>query len=103
MTGYIKTERAGWAAMWSNVIDKNSVSLSFDNMSDRPIKGTEDWTKCEIVLDVPKEGHAINFGVLLSGTGKVWFDDISFEDIDRKNPPIPTEYLFRPTNMDFEE
>ncbi|MBL7962160.1 hypothetical protein JNL27_18180, partial [bacterium] len=55
MTGFIKTEDVKtWSSMWMRVDDKANPtqSLAFDNMGNRSIKGTTDWTKCEIVLDV---------------------------------------------------
>ncbi len=77
MTAWVKSKDvAGWAGMWLR-IDGKTVDdmLGFDNMQNRPIKGTGDWKKCEIVLDVPTESVSLNFGILLAGTGKVWFDD----------------------------
>lgn len=110
MTGYIKSENVSdWAGMWLRVDSRTEMkSLSFDNMQDRPVTGTSDWTKCEIVLDVPEESGTLNFGVLLSGTGRIWFDNISFEILDNKTPvkskdldalPFPG----KPENLDFEE
>jgi hypothetical protein len=83
-------------------------SLSFDNMQDRPVTGTSDWTRCEIVLDVPEESGTLNFGALISGTGKIWFDNISFEILDNKTPVIPKDFSSLPVpekqeNLDFEE
>ena len=98
-----------WAGMWLRVDSRTEMkSLSFDNMQDIPLTGTSDWTKCEIILDVPEESGTLNFGVLLSGTGRIWFDNISFEILDNKNPvkskdldslPFPG----KPENIDFEE
>ena len=48
MTGYLKSENVkNWAGMWFRVDDskQKDLSLSFDNMSDRPIKNTTDWKK----------------------------------------------------------
>ncbi len=59
MTGYMKSKDVkDWAAFWLRIDQKGSMQpLSFDNMhdmsKDRSIKGTTDWTKYEIVLDVP--------------------------------------------------
>lgn len=85
MTAYVKSKDVSdWAGMWMRVDSKYSrEALSFDNMQDRPIKGTSDWTKCEIILDVPEESSTLNFGILLSGAGKVWFDDIKFEVVSK--------------------
>jgi hypothetical protein len=110
MTGFIKSENvADWAGMWLRVDSKTAMeSLSFDNMQDRPIKGTTDWTKCEITLDVPEESGTINFGVLMSGTGKIWFDNISFEILDNAIPKVSKDSIAltvreKPVNLDFEE
>ena len=110
MTGYIKSENvADWAGMWLRIDSKTQgESLGFDNMQDRPIIGNSDWTKCEIVMDVPAESITLNFGALISGTGKIWFDNVSFEILDNASPkisdalnsmPLPE----KPQNLDFEE
>jgi hypothetical protein len=110
MTGYIKSENvADCAGMWLRVDSRTeNESLSFDNMQDRPIKGNSDWTKCEIILDVPAGSSTLNFGALISGTGKIWFDNISFVIVstltneipkDLKDMPVPD----KPANLDFEE
>jgi hypothetical protein len=111
MTAYIKSENVtNWAAMWMRVDSKFAREmLSFDNMQDRPIKGTKDWTKCEIVLDVPDESGTLNFGVLLDGTGKVWFDDISFEVVSKqimttsRTTTMKSKIPSKPANIDFEK
>ena len=105
MTAYVKSENVSdWAGMWLRVDSRNTKkSLSFDNMQDRPIKGDIDWTKCEIILDVPEESGTLNFGILLSGTGKVWFDNITFEIVDKlKTKPTKENKLNKkPSNLDF--
>lgn len=105
MTAFIKSDNVSdWAGMWLRVDSKETrKSLSFDNMQERPIKGSNDWTKCEIILDVPNESGTLNYGVLLSGTGKVWFDNITFEVVDKVNTELTRENLVnkKPTNLDF--
>jgi len=104
MTGYIRSKDVnGWAGMWLRVDSGRPIRmLSFDNMQDRSIKGDNDWTKCDIVLDVPEESSTLNFGVLLSGTGKVWFDNISFEAVDKTQVEVTKRSLSnKPTNLDF--
>jgi len=110
MTGYIKSEKVSdWAGMWLRVDSRiEHTSLSFDNMQDRPVTGTTDWTKCEIILNVPEESGTLNFGFLISGTGKIWFDNISIEIQDNATPEISTDLNSltvpeKPTNLDFEE
>lgn len=111
MTGFVKSENVlNWAGIWLRVDETGSKQpLSFDNMSDRPIKGTTDWAKYEIVLDVPSNASLIAYGALLGGTGQIWFDNISFEVVGDN---IPTTGSVKgkksatqdePTNLDFEK
>ena len=49
LTGYLKTENVtGSAGLWMKI----DPSVAFDNMQNRPVKGTTDWTKYEITLDL---------------------------------------------------
>ena len=113
MSGFIKTENiSNWVGMWLRIDSKkNSDMKYFDNMRDRQIKGTTNWTKYEIILDIPTNSNSMNFGVLINGTGKVWFDNLSFEVVgkstekfnDSLNIGISNKLLPKPTNLDFEE
>ena len=111
MIGYIKSENVeGWAGFWLRVDQADSrQALSFDNMESRAVKGTTGWTKYEIVLDVPTKTSMLAYGALLSGTGQIWFDNLTFEIVDNSvkttnsmnggNTKIESE----PTNLDFEK
>jgi hypothetical protein len=111
MTGYVKSENvSSWAGLWIRVDEANSKRyLTFDNMGDRPITGTTDWKKYEIVVDVPRNASRISYGALLGETGQIWFDNITFEIVDQT---VPTTGIFKrnkstslpePTNLDFEK
>jgi hypothetical protein len=65
--------------------------LSLDNMLNRPIKGTTDWRKYEIVLNVPLDSIALTFGVVLAGKGEVWADDLR---IEVAGPDAPTSDVY---------
>lgn len=110
MTGYMKSsDVTSWAGLWLRVDQAGSTkSLSFDNMHDRPIKGTTGWTKCEIVLDVPSNASMLAYGALLNGTGQIWFDNLQFEIVDNTVPVTGSGSPSRttvdgPTNLDFEK
>jgi hypothetical protein len=115
-----------WAGLWMRV-DTARHSPSFDNMIERPIKRTTEWTKHHIVLLVPADAEVISFGILLVGDGRVWIDDASFEivpdvigttkNFDPNVPEMPSDLrdqlrrhadelrekkAYRPTNLDFE-
>lgn len=84
----------------------NHKTVSFDNMQQRPITGTSDWRSYTVVLDVPAESESISFGVLLAGTGKVWIDNVRFEEVDASVPVTgslaPAALRPAPSNLDFE-
>jgi len=114
MSGYVKSENVkDWAGLWFRVDPINSKgenqTLSFDNMQDRSIKKTTDWTKYEIVLDVPTHASNFAFGALLSGTGQIWFDNVTFEIVDDTVKPTgsinagkTSSLQLEPSNLDFE-
>jgi hypothetical protein len=92
MTGYVRTENvAEWAGLWMRVgIKGGDEALAFDNMrygkKDRSIKGTTERTKYEIVLDVPQNSANIIYGVMLVGTGQIYFDSFILEVVDETVP-----------------
>jgi|GEM_PF-2245786 len=81
LSGNIRTiNNDGWTGMWMRVDgDQVGKSLQFDNMGNRPIKGTTDWQKYEIVLDVPQNSRMIYYGVLMGGDGEVKISELTFE------------------------
>ena len=106
LSAYIRTENVeNWAGMWMRVEGAGQDSLGFDNMKNRQLKGTIDWKAYSIVLDVPQDSKLIGFGILLSGAGKIWIDDVSFEEVKKDvavtnmEKPLPA----KPSNLDFEE
>lgn len=108
LTGYVKSENVTeWSGMWMRIDSREGQQLCFDNMRNRPIKGTTDWTKCSVVLDVPEDGGSVNFGVLLTGDGEVWCDDFKLEAVGKDVPVTDLlkkkEFPAAATNMDFEE
>jgi len=105
MAAYLKAEKVkNWAGLWMRVDGPYNKVLSFDNMHSRPIKGTCDWTRHAVVLDVPDESISISFGVLLHGQGKVWVDDFEFAPVTAEVPTTGESCRLRePRNLGFEE
>jgi hypothetical protein len=84
LSGFVKSEEVNdWAGLWMRIDGPAKEILGFDNMQSRSIKKTTDWKKYEIVLDVPELSQEIAFGMLLSGGGQVWMDDLKFEVVDK--------------------
>ena len=108
LSGFVKSEKVNdWAGLWFRVDGPNRSTLAFDNMQTRPIKGTTDWARYEIVLDVPNEAAALAFGILLAGGGQVWMDDLKFEVVPATvkvtGGAIPVAPPAAPTNLNFEK
>jgi hypothetical protein len=113
LSGWVKAAGiAEWAGLWMRVDGPAApgsnfpASLAFDNMQDRPIKGTTGWTRHNIVLDVAPEATFISFGILLRGVGQAWIDDLSLETVG-KDVPLTGQALSgaprkKPVNLDFE-
>ena len=76
ITGWLKTvEVQGWASAFVIIVGKDGRHFQYDDMSDRPIRGTTDWQQIQIVTDLPDEPCAIYFGPDLYGPGELWADD----------------------------
>lgn len=109
LTGFLMTEQVQMAGLWLRIDGKDEEPLAFDNMVNRPVLGTTDWTPYEVVLDVAEQAHAIAFGVLLNGPGQVWVDSIRLEQVDDTVPTTDSlaeglqELPDSPMNLDFEE
>jgi hypothetical protein len=85
-SAFVKCENIKvWAGLWLRV-DKGKESTAFDNMQNRPIKGTQDWMEYSIVLDVDPMADNISFGILMDGPGAAWIDDIQFTVVGNDVP-----------------
>jgi hypothetical protein len=74
-------EVSGWAGIWMRVDGKNGKLLEFDNMQDRPIRGTTPPHPYEVVLDVPSDATGFGYGILLAGVGDLKVSDIVLESV----------------------
>jgi len=115
LSGWIKADGvAGWSGLGMRVDGKERAGIAFDNMADRAVKDTSDWTQFQVVLDVPDAAEQIYFGCLLAGKGKVWVDDLTLETVandvaatgkPRDGAPRQVEageLPAEPANLDFE-
>ena len=98
----VKSEEVvGWAGLWMRMEGAGKEVLGFDNMQNRPILGTKDWQRYQVVLDVPKESVHIAFGVLLSGKGQLWVSDVVFQETEEQVTAVDDQYPDEPGNLDF--
>jgi DNA-binding winged helix-turn-helix (wHTH) protein len=83
---FVKSEGVrDWAGLWMRV-DNLQGSAAFDNMQDRPIKGTTGWQHYSVVLDVPLDATGLVYGVLLAGSGTIWLGSAKFEAVGTDVP-----------------
>ncbi len=111
LSGYIKTASVkDWSGLFMQVDAENRI-LAFDAMEDRPLKGDHEWTKCDLVLDVPANARKIKIGFLQAGPGKSWLADCDFDTVDKTVPttgkPVaddkfPPMHLLSKPFLDFE-
>ena len=80
----------GWAGLWLRVDGEKRDTLAFDNMQDRSIKGTTDWKRYEVVLDVSEAASNLAMGVLLADGGQVWVDKFRIDVVPNSTPVTGT-------------
>lgn len=105
LSAYMKAKDVeNWACLWFRIDGSSDVvPLGYDNMQDRPLKGTFDWQQVKIVLDVPRDSKNFAFGVILNGKGSVWVDGLKFETVAKTVPTTGSKIDRNPHNLDFEK
>ena len=79
-SAYVKCkDLANWGSLFLIVIGEGGRILANDDMGGRPLTKTTDWTKLEIVSDIPDETQAIHCGLNLRGKGEIWMDSAQIE------------------------
>lgn len=105
VSAWIRTEAvAGEAALWVRVVPVDrDTTLARAAVS---LRGTLDWKRYEVVLDVTADSHSIMYGLSLRGAGSAWIDDMSWEVVDARVPTSgvtePSEPA-EPSNLEFEQ
>lgn len=71
-----KTENVNqWAGIWLRADNADGNDLFFDNMSNRPIRGSTNWTQYTIDAVLPIKTVWLNYGIVLVGQGVMWADN----------------------------
>jgi hypothetical protein len=97
-----------WAGLWMRVDgpprggSQLPPTLAFDNMQGRPISGTREWRRYEVVLDVADDARWISFGILLSGPGEAWMDSLGFEVVGSDVATTDVLVLPKRPNLSFQ-
>jgi RNA polymerase sigma factor (sigma-70 family) len=98
ITAWLKTKDVqGWASAFVIILGIDGRHMQYDDMSDRPIRGTADWQQIEIVTDLPDEPCIIYFGPDLYGPGELWADDFQIT-LAETGTPITDDRNWRIAN-----
>ncbi len=91
LSGYISTQAVGgYAGLWANAFDAQGSELAFQNLGSAAPSGTRGWRRYDMYLTVPAGATTVSYGVLLSGTGTAWFDNLSIDVGGQPYFPNPT-------------
>ncbi len=105
LSGFLRSEDVrNWAGLWLRVDGTNGQVLAFDNMQNRALRGTMGWSRQEIVLDVPEASQMVFMGLLLTGPGQVWMDDLKLEVVGTEIPVTggkPVDLIPRTPQLEF--
>jgi hypothetical protein len=78
---------SNWAGLWMSALrSREERPEAFYNSQDKPIAGTTDWQLRSVTLDIPEDATTLNFGVINSGRGQVWIDELSLEVVGKEVP-----------------
>jgi hypothetical protein len=91
LSAYVKTENAESANLCIQCWDQARKQMLAFGSTD-VLSGTQDWTPLRTrPVTVPHGTASITIRAVLTGTGKVWFDDLALEVIDLENDgPVNT-------------
>jgi hypothetical protein len=105
----LKSVDASAEQLWMRVDGQTAASdripkvLGFYNMDDRPVTGTTDWARYDVVLDVPAESTGICYGFFLhGGKGEAWADSLSLEPVSKDVPVSQWKAPSTPVNLGFD-
>ncbi len=106
VSAYLRTqdvERGAGLAVTLSPVRATTFALAIrDTMEGRAVRGSHDWQRYDVVVDVPNTDMSLAFGVWLDGRGTVWLDDVQLEAV---GDDVPTTYALglpdKPSNLSF--
>lgn len=96
LSAWVKTKSPDSHAQLLFRLDALKRGPGFDNMANRPIREITDWTKYDLVLDVPEDVVALVVGVMSLNQGTIWVDDFSLEIVGND---VPVTNMLTPEAM----
>ncbi len=103
LTAWVRTEDLKEYAQFIFRVDGIKAIRPADKIKEFTFTGNNNWRKVELILDIPEEATHISYGLLLTGKGKVWMDDITIEEVAADSRTRNKPGLKSPVNLGFEE
>lgn len=76
LRGWLKTDTVtGRSELWLRQ-DGSDGQIAFKNMQQQALSGTTDWKEYSIFLPLNPKAHVLSFGVVQTGSGTTWADDL---------------------------
>ena len=76
----------GGGVLWMRVDEPGGKVVAFDNMLNRSVKGTTEWARYQVVLDVSQAAEGVALGTFLQGRGQLWISDIKLDVVGTEVP-----------------
>ena len=77
---------AAWGGLWMRADSGQRPGTAFDNMNDRPLRGSFGWQTAQVVLDIPADATTLSFGFLLEGGGQLQATAFNLEVVPAGTP-----------------
>jgi hypothetical protein len=61
---------------------QGGAPLAWNHMRDTPVRGTQEWARYSLELDVPAAADQVEVGAMLHGPGTLWLDDAELEVVE---------------------
>jgi C-terminal processing protease CtpA/Prc len=76
LRGFLRTENiSGFAGLWIRE-DDDIPAFAVEDMRTHKLPGATEWAEYSVSIPIRSEAHEVAFGVLLSGGGTIWADDL---------------------------
>ena len=73
--------------LWLLIHNDKGQQIIGDEMFDRSLRGTNDWTPCEIVVDVPRDARKVTIGARMILEGEMWVDGLRLDVVGKNVKP----------------
>lgn len=110
LSGFIRTkDLEGFSCLFLYIVQNNDETSGETKGYNRSIFGTVNWTKDDVVIDVPASAKFVVLGVLVNSVNsilskerpEVWVDNFNLEEVSLDVPLTETR-MNNPVNLDFE-